>query len=194
LTNYVPYVQIVLSVFPYAANRRGSNRRTSMSITQKIAPCLWFDHEAEEAATFYISIFKNSRVVTVARYTKAGQEIHKQAPGSVMTVAFELDGQPFTALNGGPVFKFSEAVSLQVNCDTQDEVDYYWSKLSDGGDPKAQQCGWLKDKYGLSWQIVPTVLPKLLTDGQPAKAERVMGVLLRMKKLDIRELERAAAA
>ena len=165
-----------------------------MSITQRIAPCLWFGHEAEEAATFYISIFKNSRVVRVARYTKAGQEIHKQAPGSVMTVAFELDGQPFTALNGGPVFKFNEAVSLQVNCDTQEEVDYYWSKLSDGGDPKAQQCGWLKDKYGVSWQIVPTVLPKLLTDGQPAKAERVMGVLLRMKKLDIRELERAAAA
>jgi len=165
-----------------------------MSITQKIAPCLWFDHEAEEAATFYISIFKNSRVVRVTRYTKAGQEIHKRAPGSVMTVAFELDGQPFTALNGGPVFKFNEAVSLQVNCDTQEELDYYWSKLSDGGDPKAQQCGWLKDKYGLSWQIVPTVLPKLLTDSQPAKAERVMGVLLRMKKLDIRELERAAAA
>jgi len=165
-----------------------------MSITQKIAPCLWFDHEAEQAATFYISIFKNSRVVRVARYTKAGQEIHKQAPGSVMTVAFELDGQPFTALNGGPVFKFNEAVSLQVNCDTQEELDYYWNKLSDGGDPKAQQCGLLKDKYGLSWQIVPTVLPKLLTDSQPAKAERVMGVLLRMKKLDIRELERAAAA
>ena len=165
-----------------------------MSITQKITPCLWFDHEAEQAATFYISIFKNSRVVRVARYTKAGQEIHKQAPGSVMTVAFELDGQPFTALNGGPVFKFNEAVSLQVNCDTQEELDYYWNKLSDGGDPKAQQCGLLKDKYGLSWQIVPTVLPKLLTDSQPAKAERVMGVLLRMKKLDIRELERAAAA
>src|SRR6266853_3906978 len=165
-----------------------------MASIQRISPCLWFANEAEDAALFYTGIFKSSRITAITRYGTAGFEVHHRPAGSVMTVAFELDGQPFTALNGGPVFKFNEAISLQVNCDTQEELDYYWNKLSDGGDPKAQQCGLLKDKYGLSWQIVPTVLPKLLTDSQPAKAERVMGVLLRMKKLDIRELERAAAA
>jgi predicted 3-demethylubiquinone-9 3-methyltransferase (glyoxalase superfamily) len=164
-----------------------------MHAIQRIAPCLWFDHEAEEAATFYVSVFKNSKIVTVARYTKAGYEIHKRPAGSVMTVAFELDGQPFTALNGGPAFTFNEAVSLQVYCDTQQELDAYWNKLSKGGDPKAQQCGWLKDKYGLSWQIVPRVLSELLNDHESTKAQRVMDVLLRMKKLDIAELERAAA-
>jgi predicted 3-demethylubiquinone-9 3-methyltransferase (glyoxalase superfamily) len=164
-----------------------------MPITQRISPCLWFDHEAEEAARFYVSIFKNSKVVSISRYGKTGQEMHRQTPGSVMTVAFELDGQPFTALNGGPVFKFNEAVSLQVNCETQEEVDYYWDKLSKDGDPKAQQCGWLKDKYGLSWQIVPTVLPEMLKDHESPKAQRAMEALLRMKKIDIRELERAVA-
>jgi predicted 3-demethylubiquinone-9 3-methyltransferase (glyoxalase superfamily) len=113
--------------------------------------------------------------------------------GSVLTVAFELDGQPFTALNGGPVFEFNEAVSLQINCETQEEIDYYWEKLSKGGDPKAQQCGWLKDKYGLSWQVVPAIMPELLKDHESAKAQRVMEALLRMKKLDIRQLERAVA-
>jgi predicted 3-demethylubiquinone-9 3-methyltransferase (glyoxalase superfamily) len=164
-----------------------------MHITQRIAPCLWFDNQAEEAAKFYVSVFKNSKILSVARYTKAGQEIHKRPVGSVMTVAFELDGQPFTALNGGPVFTFNEAVSLQVNCSNQEEVDYYWDKLSKGGDPKAQQCGWLKDKYGLAWQVVPTVLPEMLKDHESAKAQRAMEAMLRMKKIDIRELERAVA-
>jgi predicted 3-demethylubiquinone-9 3-methyltransferase (glyoxalase superfamily) len=168
-------------------------RRDLMHLTQRIAPCLWFDNQAEEAAKFYVSIFKNSKIVSISRYGKAGQETHRQPPGSVMTVAFELDGQSFTALNGGPVFKFNEAVSLQVNCATQEEVDYYWDKLSMNGDPTAQQCGWLKDKYGLSWQIVPTVLPEMLKDHESPKAQRAMEALLRMKKLDIRQLERAVA-
>jgi predicted 3-demethylubiquinone-9 3-methyltransferase (glyoxalase superfamily) len=165
----------------------------SMQISQRIAPCLWFDHQAEEAAAFYISVFKNSRITKIARYPTTGQEIHGQKPGSVLTVAFELDGQPFTALNGGPVFSFNEAVSLQVYCSTQAEIDYYWDKLSAGGDPKAQQCGWLKDKYGLSWQVVPSAVMDLLTDRDAQKAARVMTALLRMKKIDIRELEQAAA-
>ncbi len=165
-----------------------------MQTIQKIAPCLWFDDQAEEAARFYVSVFKNSKIVSVARYPKAGIEIHKRPAGSVMTVAFELDGQPFTALNGGPAFTFNEAISLQVYCDTQQDVDHYWDKLSKGGDPKAQQCGWLKDKYGLSWQVVPRILPELLKDHESAKAQRVMDALLRMKKLDIGELERAASA
>ena len=164
-----------------------------MNVIKRIAPCLWFDHQAEEAAAFYVSVFKNSRILSVARYSKAGQETHRRPAGSVMTVAFELDGQPFTALNGGPAFTFNEAVSMQVNCSNQDEVDNYWDKLSKSGDPKAQQCGWLKDKYGLSWQIVPTVLPELLKDHDSPKAQRAMEALLRMKKIDIRELERAAA-
>jgi predicted 3-demethylubiquinone-9 3-methyltransferase (glyoxalase superfamily) len=165
-----------------------------MLATQRIALCLWFDNQAEEAAAFYVSIFKNSKVLSVARYGKAGFEVHKKPVGSVMTVAFELDGQPFTALNGGPHFKFSEAVSLQVFCETQIEVDYYWEKLSKGGDPKAQQCGWLKDKYGLSWQIVPRVLPELLLDHESEKAQRAMEAMLHMKKIDIGDLERAVAA
>ena len=164
-----------------------------MRFTQKIAPCLWFDKQAEEAANFYVSIFKNSRIVNVSRYTKAGQEITHKPAGSVMTVVFELEGQSFTALNGGPDFTFNEAVSLQIYCDTQEEVDRYWEKLSKGGDPKAQQCGWLKDKYGVSWQVVPKVLPDLMQDHESGKAQRVMEALLRMKKLNIAELERAAA-
>jgi predicted 3-demethylubiquinone-9 3-methyltransferase (glyoxalase superfamily) len=140
---------------------------------------------------FYTEIFKNSKIVTIARYPEAGQEIHGKAPGSVMTVAFELNGQTFTALNGGPLLKFNEAISFQVNCETQDEVDYYWEKLSDGGDPKAQQCGWLKDKYGLSWQIVPTLLPVLIADPDTEKSNRVMEAMLKMKKLDIPTLKQA---
>ena len=159
---------------------------------KKITPCLWFDDRGEEAAKFYTAIFPNSKIVAVTRYSEAGQEIHGKKPGSVMTVEFELNGQPFTALNGGPIFKFSEAVSFQVNCDTQDEIDHYWERLGAGGDPEAQQCGWLKDRYGVSWQIVPTVLPKLLAD--PGRAQRVMGALLGMTKLDIRALEAAAGA
>jgi predicted 3-demethylubiquinone-9 3-methyltransferase (glyoxalase superfamily) len=160
---------------------------------QKIAPCLWFDNEAEEAAKYYVSIFKNSKVNRTTHYGKAGYETHKRPAGSVMTVDFELDGQPLTALNGGPEFKFSEAISLQIFCDTQQEIDQYWNALSKGGDPKAQICGWLKDKYGLSWQVVPKALPDMLTDHRSEKAERVMEALLRMKKIDIAELERAAA-
>ena len=162
-----------------------------MQLTKRIAPCLWFDDQAEEAAGFYVSVFKNSRIVSVTRYTEAGREIHRRPPGSVMVVAFELDGQPFTALNGGPVFTFSEAISLQVNCENQKEVDFYWDALSKGGDPKAQQCGWLKDQYGVSWQIVPTVLPELLKDHTSDTAQRAMEAMLRMKKINIAELERA---
>ncbi len=165
-----------------------------MNITQRIAPCLWFDHQAEEAAQFYVSVFRNSKIVMVTRYSSAGREIHKRPPGSVMTVSFELDGQPITALNGGPAFTFTEAISLQVYCDSQEEIDYYWEKLSESGDPRAQQCGWLKDKFGLSWQIVPKALPDLLKDHDSQKAQRAMTAMLRMKKIDIRELERAAAA
>ena len=164
-----------------------------MQLTQRIAPCLWFDSQAEEAANFYVSVFKNSKITSVAKYTKAGQETHKHRPGSVMTVEFELDGQPFTALNGGPDFKFNEAVSFQVPCRNQEEIDHYWDKLSKGGDPKAQMCGWLKDKYGLSWQVVPTILRELLKDDQSPTAARAMDALLQMKKIDIRELERAVA-
>lgn len=157
-------------------------------------PCLWFDSQAEEAALFYVSIFNNSRIVSVTRYPEAGQQEHGRPAGSVLTVAFELEGQPFTALNGGPAFTFSEAISLQVNCDTQSEIDAYWNKLTEGGDPRAQQCGWLKDKYGLSWQIVPAILPSLLKDERSTRAAQVMTAVLRMKKLDIAELQRAAAA
>lgn len=164
-----------------------------MQITQRIAPCLWFDSQAEQAAAFYVSVFKNSRVVSVSRYSEVGREIHGRPPGSVMTVAFELDGQPFTALNGGPIFKFNEAVSLQVYCDTQKEIDYYWSVLSQGGDPNAQQCGWLKDQFGLSWQVVPTVMNELMKDHNSETAKRAMESFLRMKKIDIAELERAVA-
>ena len=164
-----------------------------MQKTQKITPCLWFDTQAEEAAKFYIAVFDNSRIVSTTRYGKAGYEFHKRPPGSVMTVEFELGGQTFTALNGGPAFKFNEAVSFQIMCDTQKEVDYYWERLSQGGDNNAQQCGWLKDRFGLSWQVVPTILPKMLGDPDPAKSERVMTALLKMKKLDIDALKRAYA-
>jgi predicted 3-demethylubiquinone-9 3-methyltransferase (glyoxalase superfamily) len=165
-----------------------------MRVTQRIVPCLWFDGQAEEAAKFYVSIFKNAKINDISRYTKAGHEIHRRPAGSVMTVEFELDGQAITALNGGPEFKFNEAVSLQIQCDSQEEIDYYWEKLSKGGDPKAQQCGWLKDKYGLSWQVVPTVLPEMLKDHESATAQRAMEAMLRMKKIDIGELQRAVAA
>jgi predicted 3-demethylubiquinone-9 3-methyltransferase (glyoxalase superfamily) len=156
---------------------------------QKITPCLWFDSNAEEAARFYTSVFKNSKIKTITRYGEAGHEIHGKPAGTVLTVAFELNGQEFTALNGGPVFKFNEAISFQVNCEDQEELDYYWEKLREGGDESAQQCGWLKDKYG--WQIVPTVLSELLKDRDPAKSERVMTALLQMKKLDIKGLKQA---
>ena len=161
--------------------------------TLKIVPCLWFANQAEEAANYYVSIFKHAKITKVTHYGTEGQEIHGQPPGSVLTVEFELDGQPFTALNGGPVFKFNEAVSLQVMCGNQDEVDHYWSRLSDGGDPAAQQCGWVKDKYGLSWQVVPTVLAELLEDQKSDGSKRAMAAMLKMKKLDIEQLKRAYA-
>jgi predicted 3-demethylubiquinone-9 3-methyltransferase (glyoxalase superfamily) len=158
---------------------------------QRITPCLWFDDQAEEAVAFYTGIFKNSRVGSVSRYGDAGREIHGKAPGTVMVVAFELGGQAFTALNGGPMFKFNEAVSLQVGCETQEEVDYYWEKLSEGGDEAAQQCGWLKDRYGLSWQVVPNVLGELISDPDPERSQRAMRAMLQMKKIDIAGLTRA---
>ena len=163
-----------------------------MSTIQPITPCLWFDSEAEEAARFYTGIFKNSSIRTITHYGQAGREIHGREAGSVMTVEFELNGQPFTALNGGPHFKFNEAVSFQVMCRTQEEVDHYWNRLGEGGDPNAQQCGWLKDKYGLSWQVVPTGMVEILNDPDREKADRAMEAMLQMKKLDIAELERAS--
>lgn len=157
----------------------------------RIAPCLWFDDQAEQAAELYLSIFPRSTITDIARYGEAGREFHGKAPGSVMTVAFELDGQAFTALNGGPVFRFNEAISLQVFCDSQAELDHYWDRLSEGGDPQAQQCGWLKDRFGVSWQIVPTVLSALLSGADSARSQRVMTALLQMKKLDIAALQQA---
>jgi predicted 3-demethylubiquinone-9 3-methyltransferase (glyoxalase superfamily) len=157
---------------------------------QKITPCLWFDKNAKEAVKFYTSIFKNSKILNISRYTEAGYEVHHMAAGTVLTVEFELNGQTFTALNGGPVFKFNEAISFQVSCASQQEVDYYWEKLSEGGDRSAQQCGWLKDKFGVSWQVVPKILGELLKDGK--KADKVMQALLQMKKLDVKRLQEAA--
>lgn len=157
----------------------------------RITPFLWFDDQAEEAARFYTSIFPNSKIVGVTRYGAEGANVSGRPNGSVMTVAFELDGQAFVALNGGPHFTFTEAVSFVVNCRTQEELDHYWAKLAAGGNAKAQQCGWLKDKYGLSWQIVPTVLSEMLQDKDPQRSERVMHAVLQMKKLDIRTLKSA---
>jgi predicted 3-demethylubiquinone-9 3-methyltransferase (glyoxalase superfamily) len=162
-----------------------------MANLPRITPCLWFDNEAEEAANFYTGIFPNSRITAITRYPDSGFEVHHRPAGSVMVVAFELDGHSFTALNGGPQFKFNEALSLQVNCDTQQQIDYYWEKLSAGGDPKAQQCGWLKDRYGLSWQVAPRMMNDLFKGLTPSTAQRAMKAMLAMKKIDIAELERA---
>lgn len=156
---------------------------------QRISPFLWFDDKAEEAASFYTSIFKNSKILNIARYGEAGATASGRPKGTVMTVAFQLDGQEFVALNGGPQFKFTEAISFVVNCETQQEIDEYWKKLSAGG--REVQCGWLTDKYGLSWQIVPTILDKMVSDPDPKKAERVMKAMLQMKKIDIKGLEQA---
>ena len=152
-----------------------------------LTPCLWFDTEGEEAATFYTSVFPNSKITEIARYGSAGP----RPEGTVMTVAFDLDGQPFLALNGGPQFTFSEAISFSVSCKDQDEVDAYWDALADGGEEGP--CGWLKDRFGVSWQIVPAALPKLLSDPDKERAQRVMAAMLQMKKIEIDELERAAA-
>ena len=164
-----------------------------MATIHHIVPCLWFDGQAEDAATFYVYVFDRSRIKRVSRYTEAGREVHGRKPGSVMVVDFELAGQPFTALNGGPQFKFNEAISLQVLCDTQSEVDRYWEKLTLGADEEAQQCGWLKDKFGVSWQVVPAILPELLADEDFVKAGRTMNAMLKMKKLDIAALKKAHA-
>lgn len=165
-----------------------------MRIENKISPCLWFNDQAEEAARFYASVFKNSRITAVSRYGEAGFEIHGRPAGSVLTVAFELDGQSFLALNGGPLFKFSEAISLVVYCDDQPEIDYYWDRLSEGGNPAAQQCGWLKDKFGLSWQVVPSQLSAMMCDPDARKTDRVMSALLQMRKPDLAALMAAYAA
>jgi predicted 3-demethylubiquinone-9 3-methyltransferase (glyoxalase superfamily) len=158
----------------------------------RITPFLWFDDQAEEAVTFYTSVFPNSKVVTTTRYSKESAEVSGRPEGQVMTVGFQLDGQDFAALNGGPHFKFNEAISLVVRCRSQEEVDYYWSRLSEGGDEPAQQCGWLKDRYGVSWQVVPTELGALLGDPDPEKARRATQAMLQMKKLDLAALRRAA--
>jgi predicted 3-demethylubiquinone-9 3-methyltransferase (glyoxalase superfamily) len=160
-----------------------------VSIMQRITPFLWFDDQAEAAANYYVSVFENARIGTVARYGKEGAAVSGRTEGSVMTVAFELDGQKFVAINGGPHFKINEAVSFVVNCESQEAVDYYWDKLGQGGDPTAQRCGWLKDKFGVSWQVVPTVLPELMSS---PRASNVMQALLQMSKLDIAALKRAS--
>jgi predicted 3-demethylubiquinone-9 3-methyltransferase (glyoxalase superfamily) len=162
-----------------------------MAVTSRIAPCLWFDNQAEEAARFYTGIFKNSRITRTTRYSDAGFEVHHKPAGSVLTVDFELDGTKFTALNGGSDFKFNEAVSFQIFCQNQEEIDYYWNKLTPGGDPASHVCGWLKDRYGVSWQVVPTIMAELIADENSPGAKRTMDALLKMKKIDIAELQRA---
>jgi predicted 3-demethylubiquinone-9 3-methyltransferase (glyoxalase superfamily) len=158
----------------------------------KIAPCLWFDTQAEEAAKFYCSVFKNSKLGRVSRFPDAGQDVHGKPAGSVMVAEFEIDGQHFVALNGGPQFRFDEAVSFQIYCETQDEIDYYWNALTQGG--SEGPCGWLKDKFGLSWQVVPSTLPEMMSGSDRAAAARVMNAFMQMKKLDLAEIERAYAA
>ncbi len=163
-----------------------------MQLKHPLTPCLWFDSEAEDAARFYCSVFPNSKITGISRYPDAGQEIHKRPGGSVMVVAFEISGQPFTALNGGPLFKFDEAVSFQVMCDTQAEIDHYWNALTqDGG--KEGPCGWLKDRFSLSWQVVPSAIPRMMSDPDARKCARVMNAFMKMKKLDLATIERAYA-
>jgi predicted 3-demethylubiquinone-9 3-methyltransferase (glyoxalase superfamily) len=162
-----------------------------MAAVQRICPCLWFDGRAEEAANFYVGIFKNAKITHTQRYTEVGREHHGQEPGTVMVVAFEIEGQAFTALNGGPLFKFTEAVSFQIMCDSQAEVDHYWDRLCEGADPDAQNCGWLKDKFGVSWQVVPKALIEMISDKDSAKSQRAMGAMMQMKKIDIAACRRA---
>ncbi len=159
---------------------------------QSITPFLWFDSQAEQAAEFYVALFPNSNILNVSRYTEAGQEVHGREPGSAMTVEMELNGQHFTALNGGPgVFEMTGAVSFMIHCKDQAEVDHYWNAFADGSDPKSQQCGWIKDKFGVTWQVVPNRLGELLGDADPAKSGRAMEAMMKMKKLDIAQLEQA---
>jgi predicted 3-demethylubiquinone-9 3-methyltransferase (glyoxalase superfamily) len=159
---------------------------------QRITPFLWFNDNAEDAVKFYVSVFRNSHIGPITHYTKESSSASGQREGSVMTIAFELDGQPFTAINGGPHFRFTEAISFVINCNSQDEIDYYWDKLSEGGDPKSQVCGWLKDRFGLSWQVTPAELPELMRN--PATTAAVMKEVLEMKKIDLAKLRRAAGA
>ncbi|MAT72163.1 MAG: hypothetical protein CMJ58_21865 [Planctomycetaceae bacterium] len=156
-----------------------------------ITPCLWFDTQAHEAAEFYVGIFPNSQIKRIVDCPRSEHEFHRERAGTVLAVTFTLNGISMMALNGGPQFQFSEAISLQVSCQTQDDVDYYWDRLSAGGDPQAQQCGWLKDKYGVSWQVVPDAVQQMLGGDDPARSERVMNALLAMKKLDMAALEAA---
>lgn len=160
-------------------------------MSSNIVPCLWFDTQAEEAARYYVGIFKSSKITAITHYGEEGKDVHRKRAGTVLTVAFELNGQPFTALNGGPQFQFSPAVSLQIMCEDQAEIDYYWEKLRAGGDPTAQQCGWVADKFGFSWQVVPKILPSLLTDHNSPACQRVFAAIMEMKKLDIAALQRA---
>ena len=162
-----------------------------MPITQRIAHCLWFDDQAEDAARFHTGIFPNSRITMVTRYSDVGQEVHGRPPVSVMVVAYELDGIAFTALNGGPHFRFNEAVSLMVNCRDQAKIDFYWEQLGAGGDPRAQQCGWLKDRFGLSWQVVPDNMDAMFADEHAPGTKRAFAAMLQMKKIDIAALQRA---
>ena len=164
-----------------------------MAQVQRITPFLWFDTQAEEAAKFYTSVFKNSRIIRVSKYPNAGQEAHHKPAGSVMTVDFEIEGQPFAAINAGPEFKFTEAVSFVVHCKNQEEIDYFWEKLGAGGDPKAQQCGWLKDRYGLSWQVTPDILLDMINDKDEEARTRGFKAMMTMKKINIAELKRAFA-
>ena len=163
-----------------------------MQLNHPLTPCLWFDTRAEDAANLYCSVFPNSKITDISRFPEAGRDVHGKPAGSVMTVAFTLNGQPFTALNGGPQFKFDEAVSFQIMCDNQTEVDHYWNGLTKNGGQEGQ-CGWPKDQFGLSWQVVPSALPKLMTGADPAASARVMNAFMKMKKFDIAALERAAA-
>jgi predicted 3-demethylubiquinone-9 3-methyltransferase (glyoxalase superfamily) len=167
---------------------RQAVKEISMQLANKIIPCLWFDTQAEEAARFYTGVFPDSRITAVSHYSEA---VHDKPAGSVLTVSFELAGQGFTALNGGPMFKFSEAVSLQIMCDTAAEVDHFWSRLGQGGPAEAQQCGWLKDRFGLSWQVIPKRFMSMITDSDKEKVGRVFNAMMKMKKLELPALERA---
>jgi predicted 3-demethylubiquinone-9 3-methyltransferase (glyoxalase superfamily) len=158
---------------------------------KNITPCLWFDSEGEDAANFYVSIFKNSKIKHISRYTESGKEFHGKPVGSVMAVSFDLNGQEHSIINGGPLFKLSEAISFQVMCESQEEVDYYWEKLSAGGDAEAQACGWLKDKFGVSWQVIPAEFLDLLKAGDGEKSKRMMDAMFQMKKLDLNVLKKA---
>lgn len=174
---------------------RDNKLKNNISLMQKITPFLWFDHEAEEAAKFYVSVFQEAgleaKIISVTRYPKSAEEASGKPAGSVMTVMYELAGQQFTAINGGEPFKLSEAVSFVINCKNQAEVDYFWEKLSQGGDEKAQACGWLKDKFGLSWQITPQILTKYIEDPDPKKVDQVMAAMLKMKKIEIDKIQEA---